>query len=213
MPRRLLLATANPAKAALLRRLCDGTGFALADASATAPPAVAETANSHLAIAVQKAAAWSRACGCLAVASDGGVAIPALEAVAPNAWESRLTKRATGGEHASDLQRAQRLLRLTRDLRGEQRAASRVEAVAVAQGGALLGAWEAAGFQGTLAEDAQPPPGGTNGAWVESVLLAPDGRRYWRLASADLAAYGEPWQALAAPVRALLCRLAQEPEG
>ncbi|MCE2469420.1 MAG: hypothetical protein J4F32_02670 [Dehalococcoidia bacterium] len=212
MAQRLLLATTNPAKAALLRRLCDGTGFALADASETAPPAVAETANSHLAIAVQKAAAWSRARGCLAVASDGGIAIPALEAVAPRAWESRLTKRATGEEGVSDLQRAQRLLRLARDLRGAQRAASRVEAVAVARGGALLGAWQAAGFQGTLAEDAQPPRCGTNGAWVESVLLAPDGRRYWQLTSDDLAAYDEPWQTLAAPVRALLLRLAEAGE-
>ena len=208
MAERLLLATANPAKAALLRRLCEGAGLALIDGSETAPPAASETAGSHLAIAVQKAAAWSRACGCLAVSSDGGIAIPALEDAAPGGWESRRTKRATGGEGASDAQRAQRLLRLARDLRGEQRAASRVEAVAVARGGTLLGAWQAAGFRGALAHDAQAPPGGTNGAWVESVLLAPDGRRYWRLIPDDLAAYGEPWQTLQAPVHALLRRLA-----
>ena len=209
MAPRLLLATANPAKAALLRRLCEGIGFALADGSEAEPPSVAETANSHMAIAVQKAAAWSRACQCLAVASDGGISIPALEAAAPAAWESRLTRRATGAEGASDLQRAQRLLRLAQDLRGGQRAASRVEAVAVARGGALLGAWETAGFQGALAQDVQAPPGGTGGAWVESVLLAPDGRRYWQLTPNDLAVYGEPWQALAAPVRALLRRLGE----
>ena len=203
----LLLATTNPAKVSMLRRLVDGLGFeVIAGPDAGAPPTIDEDDATHLAIAVHKAVAWSRLHPMPVVASDGGIAIPALG----NAWESRMTRRHTGEGDVPDETRARRLLGMMKGLEGERRAAHRVEAAAVAQDGALLGAWEAAGFHGSVALEAASPPGGTKGAWVESVLVAQDGRRYWELSPADLESFDEPWAVLALPVRGLLKRLAPE---
>ncbi len=201
----LLLATTNPAKVPMLRRLVDGLGFDLiAGPGVDGPPTIEEEDATHLAIAVRKAVGWSRLHPMPVVASDGGIAIPALG----NAWESRMTRRHTGDGEVPDATRARRLLGMLKGLEGPRRAAHRVEAAAVARGGELLGAWEAAGFHGAIASEAASPPGGTNGAWVESVLVAADGRRYWELSQADLESFDEPWIVLAAPVRGLLGRLA-----
>lgn len=201
----LLLATSNPAKAVLLRDLCAGTGCDLVDGSALPPPDVAESEASHLAIAVAKAVAWSHRDERVVVASDGGIAIPALG----DAWESRLTRRATGEGHVPDEMRCRRLLAIMKNLEGEERVAHRIEAIAVAHGGELLGAWEATGFDGAIAHDYQPPPGGTGGAWVESLLTTRCGARYWSLSRAELADRSEPWQQLRPHVRPFLQALTQ----
>ena len=205
----LLLATSNPAKARLLRDLCAGTCHDLVDGSTLPPPDVAESEASHLAIAVAKAVAWSHRDERVAVASDGGIAIPALG----DAWESRLTRRATGEGHVPDETRCRRLLAIMKNLEGEERVAHRVEAVAVAHSGELLGAWEAKGFECAIAHDYQPPPGGTGGAWVESLLLTPCGACYWSLSRAELAARSEPWQQLRPHVRPFLQTLAHALHG
>jgi len=203
----LLLATTNPAKVPMLRRLVGGLGFQLiAGPDTSVPPTINEDDTTHLAIAVHKAVAWSRLHSMPVVASDGGVAIPALG----NAWESRMTRRHTGEGDVPDETRARRLLGMMKGLEGEGRAVHRVEAAAIAQNGALLGAWEAAGFHGFVALGPASHLGGTKGAWVESVLVAQDGRRYWELSPADFESFDEPWAVLALPVRGLLKRLAPE---
>lgn len=201
----LLLATTNPAKAAFLRRLAEGLGFDLvAGPDVATRPDEDEPDASHEAIAVHKAVAWSRLHTMPVLASDGGIAIPALG----DAWESQLTRRNTGEGDVPDETRARRLLGMMKGIEGERRAAHRVEAVAVARDGALVGAWEAQGFHCRVALDIAPPPGGSNGAWVESVLIAAAGRRWWELSAAEMEAAGEPWKQLTAPVRGLLERLA-----
>ena len=181
----IVLATTNPAKAEHLRLLCEGLDVVLVDGPGLGGmPEVDEEGTSHLGNAVHKAVAWSRLNTHLALASDGGLAIPALG----DDWSSLVTRRGTGGD-VSDEEHAARLLRRMRDLRGDQRAAHRVEAVAIARDGTLLGAWEASFWIG--------------GLWVSDV----SGKRDWELTDADLVAEDEPWLALTPRVRDLLGRL------
>lgn len=201
----LVLATRNPAKAAQLRELLAGLDVELTDGSATPQvPGTDEEGGSHLAIAIGKAAAWSRALDSLVVASDGGLSIPALG----DGWSSLITRRGTG-EDVPDEERARRLLRRMRDLEGERRTCWWTEAVAVARSGELIGAWEANGLEGYIAHDFVPPEAGTNGFWVGGLWITHDGVRRWALTEEDTVRLGDPWQSLREPLRGLVGRLAQ----
>ena len=94
--RNLLLATTNTDKLARLRWVLDGLPFALctpADLRADQIPVVAEDGADFAANAAQKAQAWSTAAGgTLTLASDGGMAIPALGP----AWDALRTRRNDG---------------------------------------------------------------------------------------------------------------------
>ena len=200
----LVLATRNPAKADQLRELLAGLDVDLSDgASFSGAPDVEEEGGSHLAIAIGKAVAWSRALSALVVASDGGLSIPALG----DGWSSLITRRGTGGD-VPDEERARRLLRRMRDLEGERRACWWTEAVAVAQAGELLGAWEANGLEGYIAHDFVPPKGGTNGFWVGGLWNTSEGVRRWALTPEDTERLGDPWMSLREPLRGLVGRLA-----
>ena len=199
----LVLATQNPAKANQLRELLAGLDVELSDgASSPNAPYAEEEGGSHLAIAIGKAVAWSRALGVLAVASDGGLNIPALG----DGWSSLITRRGTGAD-VPDEERAQRLLRRMRGLEGERRACWWTEATAVARVGELLGAWEANGLEGYIAHDFAPPSGGTNGFWVDGLWVTHDGTRRWALTAEDTARLGDPWASLREPLRGLVERL------
>ena len=160
MALRLIAGTTNAAKAWRLRALCAGLDVNWVSTASTADaPDVDETGDSHIANAVRKAVAWSRAYAAAALASDGGLAIPALG----EGWQSLLTRRATGGD-VSDEEHAARLLRRMQSLQGTRREAYWTEAVAVARNGALIQAWEAMGLRGLIAEDYRPPPTGPGGS-------------------------------------------------
>ena len=77
----ILLATGNVAKQAKLRWLIDGLGFDAVTPRDLGldfdPP---ESGSTHQEVAASKALAWADPTGCLAIASDGGVDIPALGA-------------------------------------------------------------------------------------------------------------------------------------
>ncbi len=201
----LLLATTNPAKAERLRTLTAGIALTLLDASSIAPqPEVEEDAASHLGNAIRKAVVWSRAHPAVALASDGGLAIPALG----DDWSSLVTRRGTGGD-VSDEEHATRLLRRMRDLDGDGRAAHWTEAVALARGGVLLGAWEASGLHGRIADAYLPPADGVGGFWVSGLWVSSvSGKRHGELSDDDLAAEHDPWLTLTSPVRDLLLLLA-----
>ncbi len=201
----LLLATTNPAKAERLRTLTAGVALTLVETSSIASqPEVEEDASSHLGNAIRKAVVWSRAHPAVALASDGGLAIPALG----GDWSSLITRRGTGGE-VSDEEHAARLLRRMRELEGDGRAAHWTEAVALARDGALLGAWEASGLRGRIADAYRPPANSTGGFWVSGLWVSSvSGKRHWELSEDDLATEEEPWLALTPLVRDLLGRLA-----
>lgn len=188
----LLLATSNPAKAAKLRWLLEGLPFALEDL--TAHPAIAlpdETGGSFADNARLKAQAASSAFGGLALASDGGVEIPALG----ERWEPLRTGRAAG-PNATDADKAHHLLALMRGLTGAARTVQWSEAVALAAGGETIALWEASATRGVLTEsydatNARP------GFWVYSLWYFPAfGRRYVDLTPEELEGVDGTWMAL-----------------
>ena len=127
----ILLATGNRDKQSEFRRLLEGLPFTPATpAEVGIDAAPEEEGETHEAIARDKAAQWSKSASMLAVASDGGLVVPAL---GPR-WESRYTHR-FAGPAADNNERLARLLELMRPYRGEDRRASWVEALALADRG------------------------------------------------------------------------------
>ncbi len=196
----ILLGTGNPAKTDSLQRLLEGLpvdpvtprGLGLA----VEPE---ETGDTHLAIAAVKARDWSRAGLMLAVASDGGLRIPAL---GPG-WDSRYTHRFAGPD-ADDAQRQHRLLQLMRPFRGEDRRASWVEALAVADRGRLLAAWEVQGATGLISDSASALPRSL-GFWAFSVWRFPAyDKTYDQLSPQELEDLNDHWARLRRLVQSFL---------
>ncbi|MBI4308402.1 MAG: hypothetical protein HY684_06315 [Chloroflexi bacterium] len=195
----VLLATTNPAKVAKLTWALDGLGLSLRtlrDLSPALEPS--ETGATHEENAAIKAAHWSRLEGCLAIASDGGVRIPALG----ERWNALQTRRAVG-EHTSDEERIQRLLELMRLYRGEERRVRWTEALAVAEAGRTLASWQADGDEGYLAEGFDPTRRRIPGFWVASLFHYPQyGKCYAELSPEELAQVDTSWRALKERVQA-----------
>ncbi len=165
----ILLGTSNPAKQDTLRWLLEGLPLdPMTPGQVGLHAAPEESGDTHEAIARVKARYWSGAGSMPALASDGGLVIPALG----SGWESRYTHR-FAGPAADDTGRQERLLELMRPYRGEQRKAAWVEALAVADQGWLLASWELQGATGIIADrpaaPAQPP-----GFWVFPLWYFPE---------------------------------------
>ena len=133
----ILLATGNRDKQDEFRRLFQGLPFSPvtpAEAGTNADPE--EEGETHEAIARDKAGQWSASASMLSIASDGGLVIPALGSF----WESRYTHR-FAGPVADNGERLARLLELMQPYQGEDRRASWVEALAIADRGRVLVSW------------------------------------------------------------------------
>ncbi|MSQ25944.1 MAG: hypothetical protein EXR49_06715 [Dehalococcoidia bacterium] len=194
---RVLIATANPAKQQRLRWLLRGSGLA-----ATLPdpaqswPRVPEDASSHAANARAKAIAWSRAAGGLAIASDGGMAIPALG----DRWDALRTRRFAGPQ-ATDAARTQALLRLMAGLRGQERSAWWIESVCLANRGHVLHTWSADSPRGTIAATYDPAKA-IAGFWAFSLWIVPPSRHpYAELSPRRRARVDDHWSRLRAQVQ------------
>ena len=195
----ILLATGNRNKQEEFRRLLHGLPFTPvtpAEAGVSGPPD--EEGDTHEAIARDKAARWSSAASMLAIASDGGLVIPAL---GPR-WESRYTRR-FAGPAADNGERLARLLELMRPHHGEERRASWVEALAIAHRGRVLASWELSGGIGYL--DEQAPQGPLPEFWVFSVWRFPQfGATYSQLTEAQRESIDDHWGRLRRLVRRFL---------
>ena len=198
----LLIATTNPAKQARLRELVAGL-----PARVQTPDElglrldVAEDGRTHQENALLKAVGWSRHARCFALASDGGLLLPALG----GRWDSLRTQRFAGPD-ADDRGRAAALLALMSGLEVEARRASWVEAVALAVNGTPLAVWELRGGDGVIATSlgsaAMEP-----GFWVASLWAFPSlGKTYCEASPSELARVGEPWSRLKPLVRDGLLR-------
>lgn len=163
----ILLATGNRDKQAQFREALHGLPL-----SPVVPSEIGiqvpteESGETHGAIARDKAVQWSSAASMLAIASDGGLLVPAL---GPR-WESRYTRR-FAGPAADNEERLHRLLELMRPYVGEDRRASWVEALAIAYNGRVLASWELTGGVGYL--DERAPEEMLPEFWVFSVWRFP----------------------------------------
>ena len=163
-PTPILLATGNGDKQQEFRRVLQGMALRPVNPQdlENPPPghqswrdfSPAEDGDTHESIARTKAAQWSQAASMLAIASDGGLVIPALG----GRWESRHTHRFAGPASTTAEERRERLLELMAPLEGRDRQASWAEALAIAHRGRVLGSWELRGGDGYIAE--APGPGG-----------------------------------------------------
>ncbi len=189
---RVLLGTGNRDKQGEFRQLLADLPFdpvTPQQAGASASPE--ETGDTHEAIARDKAAQWSRAASMLAIASDGGLVIPAL---GPQ-WESRYTHRFAGQE-VSGAQRLERLLELMRPLQGADRRASWAEALAIADRGRVLASWELTGGEG-LIDERRAGTGPVPEFWVFPVWRFPQlGKTYDQLTPAQRASIDDHWTRL-----------------
>ena len=203
----VLIATGNPAKAQQLQGLFSGLPVSFTHpAQVAGPPTVVEDASAHLANAQEKAVAWSRAAGGLALASDGGLVVPALG----ETWNS-LTTRRSMGDGLDDRERAGRMLAMMKPYHGTERRVSFVEALAVARDGEPLDAWQAEGLHGLLDDTYEPAPETPEGFWVAGLWLSlVHSKRYWRLTEAELAAAEAPWLQLRPHLHLLIEKLALE---
>jgi inosine/xanthosine triphosphate pyrophosphatase family protein len=173
----ILLATGNSAKQETLRWLLEGLPLSpVTPRELGLDLAPEEEGETHEAIARLKAQEWSLAASMLAIASDGGLVIPALG----KGWESRFTHR-FAGPAADDAARLRRLLELMQPYQGQQREASWVEALAIADWGRVLASWELKGSTGVIAQSPDDSPH-TPGFWVFSVWQFPQlGKTYNQL--------------------------------
>ena len=147
-----------------------------------------ETGDTHEAIAQTKATYWSQATSTLAIASDGGLLLPALG----SNWESRYTHRFAGPEASND-QRLESLLGLMQPFRGDEREASWVEAVAVADQGRPLASWQVKGASGVIA-DSVSSVRQDSGFWAFSVWHFPQyGKTYNQLSLDERERLGDHW--------------------
>ena len=200
MPIEVLLATTNPAKSYRLARILDGLSLAIVDGPSLLDfPVIEEYRGSHIGIAVQKAIIWSKRYEQIALASDGGLVIPALEA----GWVSTFTHRITGKE-VTDAVRARRLLSLMQHLAADQREAYWVEAIALARNGVLVCAWEAQGLRGIIGQNYHPNPNGPSGFWADGLWETMGGQKRWEITATERLEDTDPWTQLEKPIQDLL---------
>ena len=194
----ILLATSNPAKQETFRWLLEGLPLAPVTPGELGLDAVPdEVGESHGEIARLKAQQWSRSSSMLAVASDGGLVVPALGA----AWQSLYTHR-FAGEAATDAQRVRRLLELLESCRGQDRRASWIESLAIALRGRLMASWELTGATGVIAGNPPEVPEETRGFWTFSIWEFPElGKSYRQLTHAERESLDDHWVRLKGLVR------------
>lgn len=192
MTNRILLATGNPAKQETLRWLLEGLPLTAVSPQELGLDSVPdESGATHLEIAQQKAEEWSRASSMLVIASDGGLVIPTLG----DNWESRFTHR-FAGPAADDNERLRRLLELMHPYQGADRAASWIEAVAIADQGTVLESWVLEGSTGVIATES-PGKLSEPGFWVFSVWHFPQfAKTYNQLSDAEKDSLDDHWTRL-----------------
>ena len=193
----ILLATGNPAKQRMLAWLLEETGLVQVTPQQLGLDGVPdEEGDTHLAVARDKAAQWSQSGSTLAIASDGGLVIPALG----DRWESLYTHRFAGAG-ADDYERAERLLELMQPYQGSDREASWVEALAIADRGRILASWELRGATGVIAESTAEDLD-AHGFWTFSLWFIPKlGKRYRDLDPSELESLDDHWTRLRCLVR------------
>jgi inosine/xanthosine triphosphate pyrophosphatase family protein len=192
----ILLATGNSDKQDAFRSLLESLPLRpVTPAELGISASTQEDGDTHEAIAVEKAVEWSKAGSILAIASDGGLVIPALGP----AWQSRHTRRFAGPE-VNDAQRVDRLLELMVPHKGAARTASWAEALAIAYKGRPVVSWKLLGATGEITETRQPGP--IPEFWAFTIWNFPQyGKTYNQLTPSELRSLNDHWTRLGQLVR------------
>ena len=199
-PPRILLASTNPTKIDRLRDCLSGWSFQFVNVDELPPhEPPEETGGTHREIAGAKALDWVKISGGLAIASDGGVDIPAL---GPN-WDSLFTRRAAG-ENATDDDRITHLLALMDNLHTDaEREATWREAVTIATPNGIIRSWEVSGPTGVIRRE--PSAKRIEGFWLAGLWLFPEhGKTYTELSPQELERIGDPWLRLKTDIQTWL---------
>ena len=186
----LLLATSNPAKQQRLGWLLEGLSLApvTLDELGLAGREPQEEGATHEENACLKAEFWSSRRDGLVISSDGGLVIPVLG----DRWASLRTRRFAGGL-AGDEMRVRRLLDLMEPYDGDERRASWVEAVAIADRGQILGSWQVEGATGLLLKRPGSGPR-VPGFWAFSIWYFPElEKSYNELDEGELEVLNDHW--------------------
>jgi inosine/xanthosine triphosphate pyrophosphatase family protein len=196
----MLIASRNPHKVARLREIVERFGeTATLEEAELSEGGFSEEGSTLLEIAQRKAAFFSDRFGGMAIATDSGAEIPALQA-----WDPRFTKR-FAGEGASDFERMDRLLAMAKHLRGEGRRFYWKECVALADRGRVLFSAEARGDEGML-QTRYDRAKYREGIWLCSLWYYPRfGKNFFDLTPRELALSAETsWVILRSKVRRYL---------
>lgn len=173
---KLILATGNPHKIEMLTWICEPYFDDIIPQDKSID--INEDGKTFQENAEKKAVEVSRMYGCCAVATDGGVSIPALG----DNWNGLLTKRFIGREDATDIDRIEALLDLMKDKKGDERAIVWNEAIALANNGELLFSTQVEGDNGMVQTNYNPYQY-QEGIWQCTVTCYPQfgGKNYFEL--------------------------------
>lgn len=188
----ILLATGNPHKLEKLTWIIGGF-FDPVESLRDHPIdlELEESATTFEGNAVLKATAFSKEYGGYAIATDGGVSIPALG----DQWDAIRTKR-FAGEGATDEERIAQLLKLMKNKKGDERAMNWREAIAIAKDGELLFSTEVDGVHGVL-EESFDPTKYKPGIWVCSVWYFPEiGKNFFDMTEKEQEYVEQSWHEL-----------------
>ncbi len=146
----LVLATSNPHKLDKLHWIFDDFFQDITVQNETID--IDEDGKSFRENAEKKAIEVSKIYDCYAVATDGGVLIPALG----DGWNELLTKRFIGRDDATDIDRIEALLDLMKNKVGDERSIIWNEALALAKSGKLVYSTQVEGDHGMVQTDYNP---------------------------------------------------------
>lgn len=181
---KILIGTSNPFKAEKLAVIVNG----FFDVHmAVDLPDVEEVGTSFREIAENKAMAYSKHFGGLAISTDGGANIPGLKG-----WNQLRTKRFVVG---TDLERINRLLEAMHGV--ENRTVEWREALAVADRGSLVFSAAARAMDGAVSRSFDPAKY-EKGQWLSSITEFPEfgGRNYYDLTVEEKDAVEGSWSKL-----------------
>jgi len=197
---RVLLATQNPHKIKKLTWIVDGFFDSIENLSdCNLKINISENESSFKGNAETKVLTASKAVNGYAIATDGGVVIPALG----DNWDALFTKRFSG-EDSTDEVRIQLLLEMMKDKHGSDRSMFWREAIALAYRGQLLVSDEVEGVHGLL-QDSFDPKKYTPGIWVCSVWYFPEiGKNFFDMTIKEQEYVEQSWHRLRKTIREYL---------
>lgn len=173
---KIVLATTNPHKIKKLTWICEPYFDNILSQDTSID--IDEDGATFRENAEKKAIEVSRAYDCYAVATDGGVLIPALG----DDWNGLLTKRFIGRDDATDFDRIEALLDLMREKQGDDRAIVWNEAIAIARRGDLIFSEQVEGDRGMI-QTTYDPAQYQEGIWQCTVTCYPQfgGKNFFEL--------------------------------